>query len=157
MYLANAFHSCRRGDQVLLGQVQQNLKKLFRFAACNRLFCLFLTIPYWFSSLSYYLYNLATSVLNISLHDPFVLSIAMVSTRVNSVLATKLFLCVCSQKKIWKQCSISGLVIYCNRRNFRTRKNFVLQRSQAFVRDKFSYSKGRCRIHCHTCMVFVCY
>ena len=35
-----------------------------------------------------------------------------------------------------------GVVKYCNRRNFRTRKNFALWRWRTFVRYKFSYLEG---------------
>ena len=38
-----------------------------------------------------------------------------------------------------QSCLIRG---YCNRRNFRTRKKFVLWRSWTFVRYKFLYSEG---------------
>ena len=37
---------------------------------------------------------------------------------------------------------------YCNRRNFQTCKNFVLQRSRTFVCYKFSYSEGSVRYTC---------
>ena len=47
-------------------------------------------------------------------------------------------------------CNVCGAVahIYCNRRNFRTRKNFVLWRLPTFAREKFSYSDGGVRCTC---------
>ena len=40
------------------------------------------------------------------------------------------------------------LAMYCNRRNFRTRKNIALQRLPTFVRYKFSYSDGGVKFTC---------
>ena len=49
------------------------------------------------------------------------------------------------------------ICVYCNRRKFRTRKNFVLWRSRTFVRYKFSYLEGGVTYTGITCKAFVCY
>ena len=53
------------------------------------------------------------------------------------------------------ECSCCGFK-YCNRRNFRTHKNFILLRSQTFIPYSF-VQRGRCQIHWYVCMAFACY